>query len=298
MEAPDKANLSERTIDSCPVSVGLIQMAMTDDFAKNREKAALLIRRAATQGAQIICLPELFTTLYFANEERASRDWTEEVPGETGAMLSSLARELGTVIVGGSVYERGEGGKNFNTSLVYDADGRLLGKYRKMHIPHDPSFFEQHYFERGDLGYRVFDTRFGRVAVLICYDQWFPEAARAAALAGAQIIYYPTAIGTVQGIEQREGNWQEAWENVQRGHAIANNVVVCAVNRVGTEGESRFWGGSFACDAFGRTLARAGNEEEVVVTTVDFGHSEFVREGWRFFYNRRPETYGKLQEME
>jgi predicted amidohydrolase len=272
------------------VKIGLIQMAMSADPLQNLEKAKKKIVEAANQGAQIVCLPELFRTLYFPVVEKTEAAFSEEVPGEVGEVLSQLSKKHGIVIVGGSVYEKC-GSNLYNTAIVCDADGSILGTFRKIHIPHDPGFYECNYFAKGDQGYKVFDTKFGKIAVLICYDQWFPEAARTVALAGAQIIFYPTAIGAVDNIPQQEGSWQEAWENVQRGHAIANNVIVATVNRVGREGTSQFWGGSFVCNAFGKTLVRGSAEEQVLVTEVDFAHSEFVRESWRFFYSRRPETY-------
>jgi agmatine deiminase len=177
---------------------------------------------------------------------------------------------------------------------VFRKDGTLLGHYRKTHIPHDEGFFEQNYFTPGDSGFVVFDTGIAKIGVLICYDQWFPEAARAMALAGAEVIFYPTAIGAVEGLPQSEGDWQTSWEAVQRGHAIANNVAVAAINRVGTEGRSMFWGGSFLYDAFGKLIAHGGNGEEIVVGTVDLELNSIVREGWGFFRNRRPEAYGAL----
>lgn len=276
------------------VSLALLQFAMTEDPSANLDKAVTLIRNAAQGGAQIVCLPELFRSPYFPVVEKTERDYAEPVEnGEVVRALSALAAELSIVVVGGSVYEQ-DGDKRFNTGFVLDADGRFLGKYRKMHIPHDPGFYEQHYFCPGDLGYQVFPTRYGKIAILICFDQWFPEAARAAALAGADIIVYPTAIATVDGLDEREGSWQDAWEMVQRGHAIANNVVVASVNRVGKEGDSNFWGGSFICDAFGKLLARAGNGEEIVQASVDFSHSEYVRDSWGFFRNRRRDSYAPV----
>ena len=178
--------------------------------------------------------------------------------------------------------------------MVFDEKGRFLGKYRKMHIPHDQSFFEQNYFEKGDLGYRVFNTKFGKIAVLICYDQWFPEAARIVSLMEADMIFYPTAIGTVDGLEQGEGNWQQAWEGVQRGHAIANGAVVAGVNRVGKEGKTKFWGGSFVYSQFGTLLARGNDAEGIVMAEIDTELGKNVKAGWRFFQNRRPESYGRL----
>ncbi len=193
------------------------------------------------------------------------------------------------------IYERTASGEHYNTAVVIDADGRLLPAYRKVHVPYDPLFYEKTYFLPGDR-YRVYDTQYGRIAVLICYDQWFPEAARAVALMGAEIIFYPTAIGRIAGGEEPpEGDWREAWETVQRGHAIANSVHVAAVNRVGKEGDIRFFGSSFVADAFGNVIARASEtDEEVLVVEVDLAENETVREGWGFFRNRRPETYGLL----
>jgi agmatine deiminase len=271
---------------------------MESSAAKNREKAAQMVKDAASRGAEIICLPELFTSPYFCNIEDAGFGYAEELPADieksaTGKALSEMAREAKAVLVGGSVHEKAANGY-YNTSCVFDAEGKLLGRYRKTHIPHDPGFFEQHYFSPGDTGFQVFDTPKAEISALICYDQWYPEAARSVALLGADIVFYPTAIGNVKGMPQREGNWQEAWENVQRGHAIANCMIVAAVNRVGTEGDSEFWGGSFVCDAFGKTLVRGGRNEEVIICEVDLDHSTLVKEGWRFFYNRRPEAYRGL----
>jgi len=275
------------------VKLGLVQMSMEHESSANREKAARMVKDAAARGAEIVCLPELFTSPYFCTVEDAGFGYAEDIPGETSAFLGKLAAETGVVLVGGSFHERA-GKKFYNTALVFDASGNSLGHYRKTHIPHDPAFYEQHYFAPGDSGYRVFETPKAKIGVLICYDQWFPEAARINALMGVDILFYPTAIGTVEGLPEKEGNWQEAWENVQRGHAIANNIIVAGVNRVGKEGDSTFWGGSFVCDAFGKTLIRGGREEQVLVQSVDLEHSREVREGWRFFYNRRPETYKRI----
>ena len=265
-------------------------MAMGPLAAENRAKASRMVKQAAERGAEIVCLPELFTSPYFCTVEDAGFSYAESIPGETTHFLAELAKDARVTLVGGSFHEK-TGSQFFNTALVHGADGSSLGQYRKTHIPHDPGFYEQHYFSPGDSGYQVFQTPKAKIGVLICYDQWFPEAARMNALLGADIVFYPTAIGTVRGLPEREGNWQEAWENVQRGHAIANNMIVAGVNRVGTEGDTTFWGGSFICDAFGKTLVRGGAEEEVIVQQVDLDHSREVREGWRFFYNRRPETY-------
>ncbi len=293
------------------ITLGLIQMEMAPEPADNLAHALELVSQAAKKGASIVCLPELFTSPYFAQYEKGSPEgkkaekYSEPVPGETSNALASCARKNKITLVGGSIYEQDPKTKKlYNTSAVFSPGGKMLGFYRKTHIPHDPNFWEQHYFEKGDTGFQVFEAPPApsapappvRISPLICYDQWYPESARICALLGADILFYPTAIGLVDGVRQAEGNWQEAWENVMRGHAIANNVIVAAVNRCGREGAMSFWGGSFVCDAFGKTLARAGAGEEVLLVPVDLAHSMMVREGWRFFYNRRPEMYGKLTE--
>jgi len=278
------------------VTLGLVQMSMAADAAENRKKALEGIRAAAQKGAKIICLPELFTAPYFPQDEKSDAEaYAETIPGETMAQLSKAARENKVVIVAGSIYER-SGKEFYNTAAVFDETGKMLGAYRKTHIPHDPLFYEQNYFSPGDSGYKVFDTRYGKIAVLICYDQWFPEAARIVSLMGADMIFYPTAIGTVDGVEQSEGNWQDAWETVQRGHAIANGVAVAAVNRAGREKSMKFWGGSFVSSQFGTLLKKGSDRDEIVIAEVDLSLGKEVREGWRFFYNRRPETYNKLVE--
>ena len=282
------------------VVLGLVQMGMAPDPRSNLRKAAAMIEEAANRGAQIVCLPELFTTPYFPQydiKNSAERDGVphDTVPGYMSDALSAMARDNSVVLVGGSIYEKA-GDRFFNTALVHGEDGGLLGRYRKTHIPYDEDFYEQSYFDRGDTGFQVVDTSHGRISPLICFDQWFPEAARACALDGAQMLFYPTAIGRSDGIEQHEGDWQQAWENVMRGHAIANSVVVAAVNRVGREDKMEFWGGSFIMDAFGRTIARAGEDEEIVLATVDLEHGRLIREGWGFFRNRRPECYRRITE--
>ncbi len=275
------------------MKVALIQMGMSRDKAANLSKALSMAKTAAAGGAKIVCLPELFDSPYFPQEEKAAaEDYAESVPGETSSRLQEASRENDIVLVGGSLFEK-DGDSFFNTTAVFDG-GKYLGKYRKMHIPHDPNFYEQNYFKPGDLGYKVFETRFGRIGTLICYDQWYPEAARITALMGADIIFYPTAIGRVDGVEQSEGPWQDAWEAVQRGHAIANATAVCAVNRVGREGGMEFWGGSFVCSQFGSVLAHGAEEEGIVSADIDISLAKKVKEGWRFFHNRRPDTYKKL----
>jgi predicted amidohydrolase len=278
------------------VTLGLIQMSMAADAAENRKRALDGIREAAQKGAKIICLPELFTAPYFPQDEKADAEaYAETIPGETTVQLSKAAKENKVVMIAGSIYER-QGKKFYNTAAVFDETGKMLGAYRKMHIPHDPLFYEQNYFAPGDSGYKVFATRYGKIAALICYDQWFPEAARIVSLMGADIIFYPTAIGLVDGVEQSEGSWQDAWETVQRGQAIANGVVVAAVNRAGREKSMSFWGGSFVSSQFGTVLKRGGERAEIITAEVDLSLGRDVKEGWGFFRNRRPDTYAKLAE--
>nr|WP_317063587.1 agmatine deiminase family protein [Methanoculleus sp. Wushi-C6] len=274
--------------------IGLIQAAVGDDPDRNLAHTLELARQAIAGGARILCLQELYRVPYFPQyEDTDASRYAETIPGPSTEAFAALAREHGVVVVV-PVYERTGSGEYYNAAVVIDADGRLLPAYRKVHIPFDPLFYEKSYFRAGD-HYRVYETCYARIAVLICYDQWFPEAARAAALRGAEIIFYPTAIGRIAGEEPPEGDWREAWETVQRGHAIANSVHVAAVNRVGDEGEIRFFGSSFVADAFGNILARAsGTDEEVLVVEVDLSMNRSVREGWGFFRNRRPETYGAL----
>lgn len=281
-----------------PVTVALAQFAMSAEPDENLTQALHLIRQAAERKATIVCLPELFRSPYFCVHEHTNRNYAEPIQGEVVKALSAVAKEHRIAIVGGSIYERSSEGKLFNTSIVINQQGIVEGTYRKIHIPHDPAFYEQNYFQPGDQGFKVFDLGFAKVGVLICYDQWFPEAARSLALAGAEIIFYPTAIARVAEVNPIEGNWQEAWETVQRGHAIANSVVICAVNRVGVEGSSQFWGGSFISDAFGQVLARGSEASGLVIADVDIGHSEFTRKTWRFFDNRRPNQYVAVTQGE
>ena len=274
--------------------IGLIQMGVSEDPGDNLERALQAAGEAAGRGAEIICLPELYRTRYFPRDECAGmQGLSETVPGESTRSFSALARKHRVVIIV-PIFERGESGAFHNTAVVIDRDGGILPLYRKVHVPFDPLFYEKHYFVPGD-DFRVYDTDPARFAVLICYDQWFPEAARAAALMGAEIIFYPTAIGWI-GEERTpaEGDWHGAWETVQRGHAIANGLHVAAVNRAGQEGELLFWGGSFAADAFGNVIGRAGTEEEILVVDLDLSMNRMVREGWGFLRNRRPDTYGIL----
>jgi N-carbamoylputrescine amidase len=280
--------------------IGLIQMTCSVDPNENLAKAEWRIREAAGRGAQIVSLQELFRSQYFCREERPELfDLAEPVPGPTTESLAKLARELSVVIVG-SVFERRNAGVHHNTAVVIDADGSLLGVYRKMHIPEDPQFFEKFYFTPGDLGVRVFETRYARVAPLVCWDQWFPEVARMAALAGAEILIYPTAIGWHEEDKGDIGAAQhDAWRTIQRAHAIANNVFVAAVNRVGFEGPKKdgleFWGGSFVADPFGVVLAEASEDrEEILIAECDTRRIDEIRRSWPFFRDRRIDAYGPL----
>ncbi|MEI6659942.1 MAG: carbon-nitrogen hydrolase [bacterium] len=276
------------------VKVGLIQSKVSSDINLNLEKTEKMIRQAAKSGAQIICLQELFQTPYFPQKQKMKKDdFAESITGPTVSLMKSLSKELGVVIVV-PFYEK-RGSKYYNTAAVVSDSGKLIGQYDKVHIPQDPGFYEKDYFEHGENGYKIFKTKFGTFAVLICFDQWFPEAAREARLAGAQMIFYPTAIGNITGYVPPEGDWHNAWETVMRGHAIANSVVVAAVNRTGKEDQTSFWGQSFVSDAFGKVLKRASsNKEEVVVVEVDLAMNEFISEGWGFMRNRRPDTYGNI----
>ena len=280
--------------------IGLIQMACSLDPAENLAKAEWRIREAAGRGAQIICVQELFRSQYFCLEEKAELfDLAEAVPGPTTDSFSGLARELNVVIIG-SVFERRAAGVYHNTAVVIDAGGAILGLYRKMHIPDDPLYFEKYYFTPGDLGFRCFDTRYGRVAPLVCWDQWYPEAARLAALGGAQILFYPTAIGWHPAEKEQYGAAQhDAWRTIQRAHAIANGLFVAAVNRVGYEGPPghglEFWGGSFVSDPFGQVLAEASdNREETLIVEIDPRRIEETRRNWPFLRDRRIDAYSAI----
>ncbi len=280
--------------------IGLVQMACAVDPNENLAKAEWRIREAAGRGAQIICLQELFRSQYFCREENADLfDLAEPIPGPSTEALCGLASELGIVIVG-SLFERRAAGVYHNTAAVIDADGTLLGIYRKMHIPDDPLYFEKYYFTPGDLGFRAFDTRFGRVASLVCWDQWFPEAARLAALSGAQVLFYPTAIGWHPAEKEQYGAAQhDAWRTMQRAHAIANGIYVAAVNRVGYEGPLEhgleFWGGSFVAEPFGQVISEAPHDrEEILIAECDPRRIEEVRRNWPFLRDRRIDAYGPI----
>lgn len=274
------------------VTVAAIQSKVSKDMDANLTKTLRMVRQAAKKGAKIVCLQELYRTTYFPQYKKVDKDsYAETIPGESTTAFSKLAKELGIVVVV-PIYEKGANGKYYNSAVVIDEKGKLLPTYHKIHIPQDKRFYEKNYFEEGNRGYRIYKTKFGTFAVLICYDQWFPEAARMATLAGAELIFYPTAIGFMTDYKSKDGNWHDAWETVMRGHAIANGVHIVAVNRTGVEDKLKFWGQSFACDSFGKILKRgSADKEEVVVATLDLSHNKRIRDGWGFFRNRRPDTY-------
>jgi N-carbamoylputrescine amidase len=288
------------TVPTGKFRLGLIQMACSPNLDQNLAKAEAHIRDAAVRGANVICLQELFRSLYFCQEVNADCfNLAEPLDGPTAALLERLAAELDVVLVG-SLFERRAPGLYHNTAVVIDAGGKNLGAYRKTHIPDDPLFYEKYYFTPGDLGYRVFSTRYARIAPLVCWDQWYPEAARLAALAGAEVLLYPTAIGWHPSEKATHGEAQyDAWRTIQRAHAIANGVYVAAVNRTGHEGAGdagiEFWGGSFVADPFGRILAQAEHtEEETLVVECDPALSEETRRNWPFLRDRRIDTYAPL----
>jgi len=280
------------------VKVGLVQMSCSADVASNIGKAEAGIRRAAAEGAQIVCLQELFPSLYFCDvEDYANFNLAEPVPGPTTDRLGALAGELGVVVVA-SLFEKRAQGLYHNTTAVIDADGAYLGKYRKMHIPDDPAYYEKFYFTPGDLGYKVFRTRFATIGVLICWDQWYPEAARITSIMGAEILFYPTAIGWATSQDEATDREQfQAWQTIQRSHAVANGVHVVSVNRVGLEqdGAMRFWGGSFVANPFGSLLAQASHDrEEELVCEVDLTEIDRYRTHWPFMRDRRIDSYNPI----
>ena len=288
-------------------TVGLIQMSCSPDPDENLRRATEKVSEAASKGAQVICLPELFRTQYFCQREDAALfDLAEPVPGPTTEALAQMAKEKHVVIVA-SVFERRTRGLYHNTAAVIGADGSLQGLYRKMHIPDDPLYYEKYYFTPGDLGFKAFDTDFGRVGTLVCWDQWYPEGARLTALQGANVLFYPTAIGWHPDEKAEYGEAQhDAWRTIQRAHAIANGVFVAVVNRVGHEfGDVRgkraqgkgleFWGGSFLADPFGRIIAEASHEkEEILIAQCDLKLLEETRRNWPFLRDRRIDSYAGI----
>lgn len=277
------------------VKVGLVQMSCVESKQQNLEKAIREIRNAAENGAQIVCLQELFTSLYFCDvEDYDNFQLAEAIPGQTTDVLSTLSKELNVVIIA-SLFEKRAEGLYHNTTAIIDADGTYLGKYRKMHIPDDPAFYEKFYFTPGDLGYKVFQTKFAKIGVLICWDQWYPEASRITALMGAEIMFYPTAIGWAYSQDDETNTDQyNSWQIIQRSHAVANGVPVVSVNRVGLEqnGEMKFWGGSFVANAQGKLMYLASHEnEETKVVDIDLKESNYYRMHWPFLRDRRIDSY-------
>jgi N-carbamoylputrescine amidase len=282
--------------------VGLVQMRCGTDPDANVARAVDGVREAAAKGAGIVCLPELFRTQYFCQREDAGLfDLAEPIPGPTSERMAAVARETGASIVV-SLFERRAAGVYHNTALVLDADGRLVGRYRKMHIPDDPLYYEKFYFTPGDLGFGAFDTNVGKVGTLVCWDQWYPEGARLTALAGADVLFYPTAIGWHPSEKAEYGERQvSAWQTIQRSHAIANGVYVVAVNRVGHEGPAdgglEFWGASFVCDPFGALVGEAPRDREtVLVVECDRALQEDIRRNWPFLRDRRIDAYGAITQ--
>ena len=283
------------------VKIGVVQHACSTDVEANRAAAERGLREAAARGANIVCLQELFLSVYFCQaEDHKSFELAEPVPGPTTGWVQALARELGVVIIA-PLFERRAPGLYHNTAAIVDADGAYLGKYRKMHIPDDPLFHEKFYFTPGDLGFRAWDTRFGKIGVCVCWDQWYPEAARLTALQGAQILFYPTAIGWHPSEKSQYGErHHSSWETVQRGHAVANGCYVVAANRIGHEAPDggdgiEFWGQSFVCDPTGKILAKAAvDREEVLVVEANLDSVDTQRTHWPFLRDRRIDAYGDI----
>jgi N-carbamoylputrescine amidase len=283
-----------------PFRLGLVQMSCGTDASSNVDKAVAKVREAAKMGAQVVCLQELFRTQYFCQREDAQIfDLAEAIPGPSTEIFGRVAKEANVAVVA-SLFERRAAGIYHNTAVVIDADGSMVGLYRKMHIPDDPLYYEKYYFTPGDLGFRVFPTRFGKVGTLVCWDQWYPEGARLTALQGADVLVYPTAIGWHPSEKAEYGTSQHAaWETIQRSHAIANGIFVAAVNRVGHEGPKDggldFWGGSFVSDPSGVLLAKGSHDkEETLVVECDPAKSESVRRNWPFLRDRRIDAYEGL----
>lgn len=277
------------------IKVGLVQSKVSNNLKLNLEKTLKMVESAAKKGAEIICLQELYKTPYFPNQRGVDiTNFTETIPGESTEAFRNISKKYKCSIIL-PIYEKAEDGKYYNTAVVLNERGEIQSHYRKIHIPHDPSFYEKDYFEEGNNGYQLFKHKDVTYAVLICFDQWFPEAARMAKLSGAEMIFYPTAIGTIVGEKQVEGDWHNAWETVMRGHAIANSLPIIAVNRTGTEIKSKFWGQSFISDAFGKVLKRASKDkEEIIIGSLDLSMNEYIMEGWGFLRNRRPDTYNLI----
>lgn len=287
--------MKQKNSASKKIRIALAQMTCARDPRANVEKAVSQVKIAAAKGAKIICLQELYRTEYFCKTEDSKNfDLAETIPGPSTDALSKIAKSAGVVVIA-PLFEKRASGIYHNTAVVIDADGKILGSYRKMHIPDDPGFYEKFYFVPGDLGFRAFKTRHATIGVLICWDQWFPEAARLTALSGAEILFYPTAIGWKKSEPEEAKGYHASWETVQRGHAIANGVYVAAVNRVGNEGEFRYWGSSFVADPSGAVAYRASQKhEEIVIEDCDLALVEKTRREWPFLRDRRIDAYDSL----
>nr|MDO8088109.1 nitrilase-related carbon-nitrogen hydrolase [Candidatus Sigynarchaeum springense] len=281
---------------SSKVTIALVQAEAGDEIDANLENTRRLVAKAAKQGAKIVCLQELFSTRYFARvENKESLQLAEPVPGKTSAFLAGLAKEHRITLVGGSIFELGDDGNRYNTSLTFDPAGNVIAKYRKVHVPHDPNYWEKFYFTPGNLGYVHANVDNITIAPLICYDQWFPEPARILAMRGVQLIFYPTAIGWFPEMQKLEPWTADRWEAAMRAHASMNAIYVAAVNRTGREGNLTFWGRSFVADPYGEVVARAPvSEEAVLVVTLDLDKIFHSQDGWLLMKNRRPDTYGPL----
>lgn len=278
------------------VQVGLVQLSCNSKPSENSSRTIEKIREVAKKGAQVIVLQELFQSLYFCDvEDYENFKLAEPIPGPATDVLAKLAGELGVVLVA-SLFEKRAEGLYHNTTAVLDADGSYLGKYRKMHIPDDPGYYEKFYFTPGDLGYKVFATRFGKIGVLICWDQWYPEAARITTLMGADFLVYPTAIGwALHQDETTNADQYHAWQSVMKGHSVANGIPVVAVNRTGIESEMQFWGGSFVTNAYGKVLYQAPHLEETThVHCIDLSEADFYRTHWPFLRDRRIDSYAPI----
>lgn len=277
------------------VTIAGVQSAVSSDLKANLKKTVHAVEQAIKRGAQIICLQELFRTPYFPQYKKVEKEkFSETIPGESTEIFSAIAKKHKVIIIV-PIFEYDKNGRYHNSAVVINTNGKLMPTYRKIHIPQDPLFYEKNYFKEGESGYKIYKTKYATFAVLICYDQWFPEAARAVKLSGADIIFYPTAIGNIKGVKQKEGDWHNAWETVMRGHAIANSLYIVAVNRVGVEGKLKFWGQSFVCDAFGKILKKASKDKnEVLISKINLKFNKLIGEDWGFMRNRRPDTYQGL----
>ncbi|MDX1670706.1 MAG: carbon-nitrogen hydrolase [Balneolaceae bacterium] len=282
-------------MDESHLTIGLLQMSCTESPDRNVEKAEEMVREAASRGADIVCLQELFHTIYFCREiDDTYFQWAETLTGPLIQRLSAMAADL-EIVLAAPFFEKRAPGVYHNSLVVFDEQGERLGLYRKKHIPDDPGFYEKYYFTPGEDEYQVYSTSFGRIGPLICWDQWYPEAARITALKGAEILIYPTAIGTLPGEDaETEEQFLDAWQTIQRSHAIANGCFVASINRVGQEGEVKFWGHSFVTGPFGRMIGQAGGEEQILLAEIDLSSIEKQRQTWPFFRDRRIDTYAPI----